>query len=171
MIRRSGARRAASKRAVRPRRSPFRSRLQRVQSWGALLVALGLLIAQGPMLLHLLLVQHATCEHGELVEVSTTGASTRHVVSASSAPSSPSEQAGAHAAGPLRERLDAADGKGAGHDHCDVLGVRHRPTELVQTVVAPSLLSLELSPSLSARLEARPVALLALAPKSSPPAA
>ncbi len=34
----------------------------------ALLVALGLLIAQGPVLLHLLLVPHATCEHGELVE-------------------------------------------------------------------------------------------------------
>ena len=168
MIRRSGARRAASKRAVRPRRTSLRTSLQKVQSWGALLVALGLLIAQGPMLLHLLLVQHATCEHGELVEVSTTAAPRRPVVAA---PSAASEQAVARAGGPLRERLDAADGNGSGHDHCDVLGVRHRPTELVPTVVAPSLLSLELSPSLSARLEARPVALLALAPKSSPPVA
>src|SRR5262245_62086445 len=65
MSRRVGAVRAAP-RAV-PRRAPSRT-ASALRSWQALLVTLGLLIAQGPMLAHLLLVRHVTCEHGELVE-------------------------------------------------------------------------------------------------------
>jgi hypothetical protein len=119
------------------------------------LIALGLLLAQGPMLLHLLLVRHVTCEHGELVELAPPQA----------------DPAVTRESGPLPDRLDAADAGGSDHAHCDILAVRHRPGDVAPGVGAPSLLCVAPRASLSGRGESRPVPLLALAPKSSPPAA
>jgi hypothetical protein len=144
MSRRPGARRAAPRAARPPRRAP--------QAWRALLIALGLLLAQGPLLLHLLLVRHVACEHGELVEQ----AAPAHAI--------------ARESGPAHDRVDAA-APGSGHEHCDVLAVRHCPGDVAAPIVAPSLLCIEPPASLCARGETRPVALLSLAPKSSPPAA
>ncbi len=113
------------------------------RSWHVLLIALGLLLAQGPMLLHLLLVPHTTCEHGELVE-----------------------GARAHSPVPVfEERSDApqierSHGDGAGHDHCDVLAVRHRVSEVGASVAAASLLSIAPIEASGDRAETRPVPLL-----------
>ena len=112
------------------------------------------------MLLHLLLVQHATCEHGELVEL----------VRPREGPAAPA-RAVTRDNGPAPDRLDAAEAGGSDHAHCDVLALRHRPGDLAPAVGAPSLLSIEPGASLCARGETRPVPLLSLAPKSSPPAA
>ena len=130
-----------------------------------LLIALGLLIAQVPMLLHLLLVAHTTCEHGEMVElVGPIGAGHAHPL-------------GSHTPGPVAKSAgqndppafvaDHADGRG--HDHCNALAVRHRVPELPACVAAASLLWIEPLVLHGERGETRSVPLLSLAPKSSPP--
>jgi hypothetical protein len=104
------------------------------------------------MALHLLLVPHATCEHGELVE----GAKP----AASWVPAAPrSDQA----------EIGRAHGDGSGHEHCDALAVRHRVPEIGVSVATASLLEIvpvEIGRDLT---ETRPIPLLSLAPKSSPP--
>jgi hypothetical protein len=126
-------------------------------SWWAILVTLGLLIAQGPMLAHLLIVRHVTCEHGELIEGS--GHAARHEPAA--AATSDADEA--------RDRVTPGSGGESGHDHCDALALRHCPTE-VGLVIGPALLlEIEERASLGASAEQRPVPLLSLAPKSSPP--
>jgi hypothetical protein len=122
-----------------------------------LLIALGLLFAQVPSVLHLLLVQHATCEHGELVEV------VGH----------PGERPRAlpddhRSEGP---QIAVSHADGSGHDHCDALAVRHQLPEVGISVAGPLLLSIAAAPACSERGETRPVPLLSLAPKSSPPSA
>ncbi len=39
-----------------------------LRPWHRILIALALLLLQGPVIFHLLVVPHATCVHGELVE-------------------------------------------------------------------------------------------------------
>lgn len=134
------------------RRSPRRS-------FAALLIALGLLALQGPRLFHLLLVAHTTCEHGELVEVHRQRISTPHAQGAA-------RDKGPAAAPGHADHADSAD-----HDHCDTLALRHLPAEIEPAFVAPSLLTLDPALTLVERSEARPVPLLALAPKGSPPSA
>lgn len=118
-----------------------------------LLIVLGVLLMQGSTLLHLLIVPHVACEHGELVEVHST-------------PSRPvAVPRDAHDV-----RLDPADASGFDHHHCDVLAVRCGPVAAPPFIAPPCLLFIEIAASLSERAEARPVPLLALAPKVSPPA-
>ena len=126
------------------------------------LVALGLLLLQGPRLLHLLLVSHATCEHGELIEIhgDRDGAARR------SEPRATAERGDAK-----RVAVQAGHGGAAGHDHCDMLALRHLPPGVGQALVAPSLLAFLPSDALGQQDEERPVPLLSLAPKSSPPVA
>lgn len=121
-----------------------------------MLIAFGLLFMQGPRLFHLLLVAHATCEHGELVEV------------ASVAGESPEPTADQDSD---RDRAGAAHGDDAGHDHCDALALRHLPSAIGPAIGAVSLLTIEPFAPLTRHDEQRPVPLLSLAPKSSPPAA
>ena len=121
-----------------------------------LLIALGLLFAQVPSLLHLLLVPHATCEHGDLVEQPQWGAG---------APASPGVVQDEHRS----DRPQVTAAHGSGHDHCDALAVRHRLPEVGVSVAAASLLSIEPVAERGERGETRPVPLLSLAPKSSPP--
>ena len=106
------------------------------------------------MLLHLLLVPHVTCEHGELIHVSRQA---RNEGGAAVAPSSRSEAKACHA-------------KGAGHDHCDTLAVRHRISEVGPAVPSAMLSWIEPVTVSGERSEVRAVPLLSLAPKSSPPA-
>jgi hypothetical protein len=123
--------------------------------WQALLIALALLLAQGSALLHLALIPHATCEHGELVE----GAR-------------PAEQAriGTPEGRPDRPQIDQAHHDGDGHDHCDALALRHRLPDVLAPVAEASLLSIAPIEECTAGVETRPVPLLSLAPKGSPPA-
>ncbi|MFT3766794.1 MAG: hypothetical protein QM820_14955 [Minicystis sp.] len=125
-----------------------------------LLVALGLLVLQGPRQLHMLLVSHATCEHGDLIEVGPghEGAAGNH------------DQA-ALDRGADHDSVEAADDSGSGHDHCDALALRHLPAHAEPYVGALSLLVIEPLAALAERAEQRPVSPLSLAPKSSPPAA
>jgi hypothetical protein len=119
-------------------------------------VALGLLLAQGPMLLHLLLIPHTTCEHGELVETSVVHASwdETSVRSATGAPA-----------------IEQAHEGRREHTHCDALALRHRVTELATPVAEASLLAVLSIDRPRDLAEVRPVALLSLAPKASPPLA
>jgi hypothetical protein len=123
------------------------------RSWLALLTTLALLLAQGPLLLHLLLVPHRTCEHGELVEL----ARARIPAPAAQVPRSDHPQVD----------LDRA-GCGS-HEHCDALALRHRLPEVEPSVGPATLLRIDPIATAGARAERRPVALLSLAPKSSPP--
>jgi hypothetical protein len=120
-----------------------------------MLVAIGLLVLQAPSLFHLLLVSHTTCEHGELVELP--------------AGSEPHVSADDHDRS--RERADRGHPEKQGHDHCDALAVRHRPADVAPPLVAPSLLTIAPAILLGESAESRPLAVLALAPKSSPPRA
>jgi len=157
MAPRSGQHRVAPSRAAALRRA-VPGRIVAKQSLHILLIALGLLFAQVPSVLHLLLVPHATCEHGELVELA-----------------GPVEHAPGVAAQPDRRsqgpQIASSHRDGSGHDHCDALALRHRVPEVGVSVAAASLLSIEPSAERGERGETRPLPILALAPKSSPPAA
>jgi len=118
-----------------------------------LLIALSLLLGQGATALHLLMVPHTTCEHGELIEIETAA----HV-SASSDKTS-------------ETRIEAGTPGNGEHQHCDVNAQVHRIPEVSPWVGEASLLCIEPREMLSERGETRPVAVLALAPKSSPPSA
>lgn len=138
-----------------PRVRGTRAAARRGHGLWVLLVAIGLLFMQGPRLFHLLLVAHATCEHGELVELV---ASENPAVDA---PEGDSDQ----------DRADASHGEDAGHDHCDALALRHLPSAVGPAVGALSLLTIEPLTAIAPHEERRPVPLLSLAPKASPPAA
>lgn len=128
------------------------------RSYDVILVALALLFAQVPLQLHLLLVRHTTCEHGELVD----------------APETRDSQADASTA---RQRDGAAhlssaqDEQSGGHHHCDALAVRHRLPEAGPAIAAATLSWVEPALVDGERAERRSVPLLSLAPKGSPPAA
>jgi hypothetical protein len=135
-------------RVARPRPAGVRRLAAAKRPLRVLLIALGLLFAQGPMLLHLLLVQHATCEHGELVDVS--------------------RQRGEHE--PLAREQRADSKTGSGHKHCDALAVRHQIPEVGSAVAGASLVWIEPVAEGGERAEWRVVPILSLAPKGSPPA-
>jgi hypothetical protein len=157
MALRRGQRRAVPSRATALRRSAGAK-----PSLHILLIALGLLLAQVPSLLHLLLVPHTTCEHGELVEIA------EAAELADSAGHDPIAVPDRRSEG---AQIAVSHASGSGHDHCDALAVRHQIPEVGVSVAAASLLSIELAPARGERGETRPVPLLSLAPKSSPPAA
>jgi hypothetical protein len=145
---------------------PTRARRPAATKLHVLLIALGLLIAQGPVLLHLLLVSHTTCEHGELVELSGDVHAPPPDASNRRHPSAPVAKRGNQADPPL---LVADHAESRGHDHCDALAVRQLVPELAPCVAAASLLWIEPRALRGERGETRSVPLLSLAPKSSPP--
>ena len=121
-------------------------------------MALGLVIARASLVLHLWLVPHAPCEHGELVEVDRHA----HATEASKESDGDGDEV----------RVDKGSAaESEGHDHCDALAVRHLPGEAPAIVAEASELTLPATEGLSEGAEARPVPLLFLAPKASPPAA
>jgi hypothetical protein len=105
------------------------------------------------MLLHLWMVPHATCEHGELIEL--------HAAPRAAPPEDAAKQASVKAALP-------GDGE---HEHCEKNARLHRLQGVGPAVGEASLLCIEPRTTLGERGETRPVELLSLAPKSSPPAA
>ncbi len=128
------------------------------RSWLVLLTALGLLLAQGPALLHLLLVPH---RHLRARRAGRTGA----------------RQAGYVAPAPAaRERLRRISRRSSwpaptadGHEHCDALALRHHVPAVDPSIGPATLLRIDPIEAGGAGAETRPVALLSLAPKSSPP--
>lgn len=140
-------------RARRPalRRLGGRARV-RPAALASLFVILGLLVAQLVQLSDLLLFQHRACEHGELVH-----GPLRASTEATAA--SPEEQ----------QRLLAAPAGHDDHDHCDATAIRHRVTSLAVHVPEATLLAWADSSVLLTGSPRRPIALLAVAPKASPP--
>jgi hypothetical protein len=143
---------ARARRAARPR--PRGTWPRAARRWHAILIALGLVLAQGSALLHLALIPHATCEHGELVEGPR-----------------PAKQAGIGAAEgrPERPQIEQGHQDGGGHAHCDALALRHRLPDVLAPVAEASLLCIAPIEACGAGVETRPVPLLSLAPKGSPP--
>lgn len=140
-------------RARRPaqRRSGGRARV-RPAALASLFIILGLLFAQLVQLSDLLLFQHRACEHGELVH------GPLHASSEAAAASSEEDQ-----------RLLAAPSGHDDHDHCDAMAIRHRLAALTAHVPEATLLAGTDSPVLASGSPQRPIALLAVAPKASPP--
>jgi hypothetical protein len=118
------------------------------------LLALGILFGQGTALIHLLVVPHATCEHGELVEIH---ASPRAAPLADDSAKQP--------------RVTAAAPGATEHEHCNERACLLRVPQIGPALGEAQLLSVEPATTLGERGETRPVNLLSLAPKSSPPAA
>jgi hypothetical protein len=141
------SRRARAHRAARAqRRGDTRGALR------ILFTALGLLLGQTTALLHLLMVPHATCEHGELVEV--------HTARPVTAPAEDSAK---------QTRIAAATPGDTEHEHCSETARPHQIEEIGPAVGEASLLCIEPAATLGEHRETRPVEPLAFAPKSSPP--
>jgi hypothetical protein len=140
-------------RARRPaqRRLGGRARV-RPAALASLFVILGLLFAQLVQLSDLLLFQHRACEHGELVHGPLRA-------SPSAAAASPEDE----------QRLLAAPAGHDDHEHCDATAIRHRVTALSVPVPEATLLAGTDLPALASGSPQRPIALLAVAPKASPP--
>jgi hypothetical protein len=122
----------------------------------SLLLVLGVIVLQLGSAAHLVLVQHARCVHGELVH--------EH------------DEHGDRAAGAQENGVGAAatreDNPGASHDedHCDALAVTHRIPDAPAPVGAATLLTILPVAAIGAAREIRPIGLLDVAPKGSPPA-
>jgi hypothetical protein len=120
-----------------------------------LAVVVGMFFSQLIQLSHFFLVDHAVCEHGDFV----------HEDAASHA--SPSAFVDSE-----RRALRSADrGEKGGHEHCDARALLQRAPELGPSLAEATLLGLIAIPAQVAHPERRPIASLALAPKSSPPSA
>ena len=122
----------------------------------SLLLVLGVIVLQLGSAAHLVLVQHARCVHGELVH--------EHDEHGDRAAASQENGGGVVAA--------SGDATGPSHDedHCDALAVTHRIPDAPAPVGAATLLSLAPIAAIGAALEIRPIGLLDVAPKGSPPA-
>lgn len=136
------------------RRLHDRRNAPRARFAAGLIAALSL-VAQVGSVAHLAVVQHVTClEHGEQIDVAPSGAP---VVAD---------------AKPVREsRVVAATDSGHGHDHCPLAAFRRQraSTESQARLLPPAtadprpfILAAHVTPAPS-------IAILALAPKSSPP--
>jgi hypothetical protein len=134
-----------------------RSRAARASERGSALrilaIALSLLFGQTTLLLHLLVVPHTTCEHGELIELRARPRAAQATVRAKQA------------------AVSAATPGGNEHEHCSETARPHRVDAIGPAVSEASLLCVEPAATLGERREARPVNPLSLAPKSSPPSA
>jgi len=135
-----------------PRRLGRRARV-RPAALVSLAIIVGLLFAQLVQITDLLLFQHYACEHGALAHAHTREAAP----SAATAPSKGEEP-----------RAASARGEGE-HEHCDAMAIRQRVEPLALHVPEATILGHIDSPALATGSSQRPIALLAVAPKASPP--
>ncbi|WP_437568622.1 hypothetical protein [Sorangium sp. So ce542] len=163
----------ARARAPRPRRPLPRWARARAGSSARGLVLLALL-AQLCSLTHALFVRHARCEHGELVHVGAL-VHTGHAVGAAHAAPRAEAAAPQQAEGPAPGHGDEVAEQGAlrhlDDDHCDAFALRGQLGAPVHRVAEATLLEVLCLDALRPSPEVRPIPLLILAPKSSPPAA
>lgn len=137
-----------------------RSRARSVNAaWVRLLAGILALLLHASRLSEGLLVPHAVCEHGEL-----THPSALHPESSADKTEGPEAEGRSDFASEPRE----AAGE---HDHCDASTLDHRMGDVGPSLAEPRLLELDLPAHEVRRLEARPIGLLFLAPKGSPPRA
>jgi hypothetical protein len=131
---------------------PGRRARVRPAALASLAVIVGLLFAQLVQLSDLLLFQHTACEHGELVH-----ARARGPVKVEAANDDESQ------------RLGAAPAGEGDHEHCDALALRHHEGSVALHVPQATILVWLDSPVIVLGSPRRPIALLAVAPKASPP--
>ncbi|MGK4002149.1 hypothetical protein WMF31_05960 [Sorangium sp. So ce1036] len=165
-----GRRRAAAR--VAARRPPGRrARADGRARWLAAFALLAM-FAQLCGLTHALLVRHARCEHGELVHVGLAAYvehADHHGGRAAPAAAAAPERAGP---APSGDRLAARDAlRHLDDDHCDAFARCGQPGVPVHRVAEATLLEVLPRAALRSSPEVRPIPLLTLAPKSSPPAA
>ncbi|CAN97233.1 hypothetical protein predicted by Glimmer/Critica [Sorangium cellulosum So ce56] len=132
--------------------------------WGARWLVVLALLAQLCGLSHALLVPHARCEHGDLV----------HVAAAAALHEAERRTPGAEVAERRTPGAEVAERAAGGHlddDHCDLFTLRGQLGAPVHPVAEATLLEVLCPASLRSSSEVRPIPLLILAPKSSPPAA
>lgn len=134
-----------------PRRVGGRRRA-RPAALASLAVIVGLLFAQLVQLSDLLLFQHRACEHGQLVHGPARG---------------PERARAGDDDG--NQRVTAAPAGEDDHEHCDATAVRHRQAALALHVPEATILGWVGLPVLGLGSLQRPIALLAVAPKGSPP--
>ncbi|WP_437304717.1 hypothetical protein [Sorangium sp. So ce388] len=157
------AQRRPHRRAARPRGGP-----------GARWLALLALLTQLCGLAHALLVRHARCEHGELVHVGAlvSAAHAGHSAHAAALAAAAPQLADDEASGPAGDRLAAQDARRhVDDDHCDAFALRGQLGAPLHRVAEATLLEVLCLDALRPSPEVRPIPLLILAPKSSPPAA
>ncbi|WP_437753896.1 hypothetical protein [Sorangium sp. So ce1389] len=156
--------------ARRPYRRPARARVGTGARWIALLA----MLAQLCGLAHALLVRHARCEHGELVHVGAlvSAAHAGHTAHAAALAAAAAPQlADDEAPGP-GARVAAQDARRhVDDDHCDAFALRGQLGAPLHRVAEATLLEVLCLDALRPSPEVRPIPLLILAPKSSPPAA
>lgn len=122
------------------------------------MVALALLVHVGRAA-EVLLVEHAICEHGELIHLHRGLAG-----HAQAEGGKPARETEAHQG----SAVDPAHGS---HDHCAAGTLHHRVGDVGPSLAEPSLIPLYDAPQGDERRASSPIPLLHLAPKSSPPSA
>ncbi|WP_437925600.1 hypothetical protein WMF37_42175 [Sorangium sp. So ce291] len=158
--------------ARRPHRRPARPRRAPGARWLALLA----ILTQLSGLAHALLVRHARCEHGELVHVGALVSAahaghTDHAAALAAAAAAAPQLADDEAPGP-GDRIAAQDARRhVDDDHCDAFALRGQLGAPHHRVAEATLLEVLCLDALRPSPEVRPIPLLFLAPKSSPPAA
>ncbi|WP_437606982.1 hypothetical protein WMF20_39695 [Sorangium sp. So ce834] len=155
-----------------PRPLPRRARPRAGSS--ALCLVLLALLAQLCGLTHALFVRHARCEHGELVHVGALVHAGHAVGAARAAPRAETaapQPADGRASGPGDEVAEEGALRHLDHDHCDAFALRGQLGAPVHRVAEATLLEVLCLDALRPSPEVRPIPLLILAPKSSPPAA
>ncbi|WP_437673102.1 hypothetical protein [Sorangium sp. So ce131] len=147
--------------------------------WRARWLAALAVLVQLCGLSHALLVRHARCEHGELVHV-VAAAAALHEAGRRPPGAELGERAAEDPGAELGERAAEDPGAELGEraaedhlddDHCDAFTLRGQLGAPVHPVAEATLLEVLCPASLRPSPEVRPIPLLILAPKSSPPAA
>jgi hypothetical protein len=126
---------------MRARARAERSVIAPLAGLATIALAIGLILARLALASHWLLVPHAVCEHGDVT----------------------------HAAPHSDDRADRSPAQSPDHDHCDADALAHRIDDFHAPIPAATLLSILDPEAPAAVAERRPIPLLHLAPKGSPP--
>lgn len=146
----------------RPRRAPPSAARARPPALASLVIVFGLLFGQFLQLSHLLLVPHQACEHGEL---------THAALPAGAKPGADPRPREGIRRGEETSALESSDQASGEHDHCEPRALCHRDEGIAPFIGEASLLDILDQRALPPAPERRPIALLSVAPKSSPPRA
>jgi len=115
-----------------------------------------LFVVYGARVAHVVLRPHGLCEHGEFVHADGS-------VGAEAPIAGDHDEDG-------RDRLGASGGVvEAEHEHCEAVAVHHQPAWVASYVAEASLLTFSLRVECEPAFAARPIEVLWLAPKASPP--
>ena len=144
----------------RPRRARPSAARARPTALASLVTVFGLLFAQLLQLSHLLLIPHQACEHGELTHAA--------LPSGAKPGTDPRTREGLRR-GEETSAVESSDQARGEHDHCEPRALCRRDEGIAPFIGEASLLDILDLRALPPAPERRPIALLSVAPKSSPP--